>query len=130
MINEIITDFNSTLLSLANNIATVCPTSIIGTNIRDIEREIKKKENFRKFIDLFCIKVLVYKDKIDSGDEDFFMSKDYGSDLRGHGDALDHVLTLKSVWSELTQENKEIVKMNMQILCELCLQYYISIRKK
>lgn len=121
----LVTDFNNGLLSLASNVAAVCPDSIISANFKDIEKQIKKKENFCKFIDLFCIKVLQYKDQIDSGDESFFMNKDYKSDLHGQQDAtLDHVITLKSVWADLKQENKEIVMLNMQILCELSQQYF------
>lgn len=128
---ELVTDFNGVLLSLAMDIANVCPKSIIGTNIKDIERQIKKRDNFTRFIDLFCIKVLQYKSQIDSGDESFFMNKDYSSDVNDQGeDALNHVLTMKSVWTELKQENKNIVIMNMQILCELAMEYYFLITKK
>lgn len=128
---ELVTDFNGVLLSLAMDIASVCPKSIIGTNIKDIERQIKKRDNFTRFIDLFCIKVLQYKNQIDAGDESFFMNKDYSSDVTDQGeDALNHVLTMKSVWAELKQENKNIVIMNMQILCELAMEYYFLITKK
>ena len=131
MISELIIDFNNTLLSLAQNVAFVCPDSLIGTNIKDIERQIKKKENFRKFIDLFCVKVLQYKDKIDAGDETFFMNNSYENDLNDQGsDALNHVISMKSVWSKLKQDNKEIVIMNMQILCELSQQYYFAVTHK
>lgn len=131
MINDVVTDFNNTLLSLAQNVAYVCPTSLIGTNIKDIERQIKKKENFRKFIDLFCVKVLQYKDKIDEGDETFFMNNTYENDLNDQGsDALNHVISMKTVWSKLKQENKDIVIMNMQILCELAQQYFFAVTKK
>jgi len=122
---ELITDFNNVLLSLSQNIACVCPTSVIGTNIKDIEKQIKRKENFNKFIDLFCIKVLQYKSEIDSGNEDFFMNKDYKNDLHDQNeDLLDHVLSMKTIWSQLKKGNKEIVIMNMQILCELSQQYF------
>lgn len=125
MTSEIITDFNNILMSLAQNIAAVVPNSIIGTNIKDIEKQINKKDNFNKFIDLFCIKVLQYKSEIDSGNEDFFMNKDYKGDLRDQNDnLLDHVVSMKSIWCHLKKENKEIVIMNMQILCELAQQYF------
>lgn len=127
-ITQIIIDFNNTLLSLAHNIASVCPKSIIGTNVKDIDKSIRNKENFTKFIDLFCIKVLQYKKKIDEGDEEFFMEKDYKSDLSDVSDSnesyLNHVISLKSVWGLLKNENKQIVMMNMKILCELSQQYY------
>jgi len=130
-ITSLIIDFNNVLLSLASNVATVCPNSVIGTNFKDIEKQIKKRENFNKFVDLFCIKVLQYKDKINAGDETFFMNKDYKNDLQDqNADILDHVITLKSVWSQLKKENKEIVMLNMQMLCELAQQYFTIVTKR
>lgn len=125
---QTVIDFNNTLLSLAQNIASVCPSSLVGTNIREIEKAIKNKNNFTKFIDLFCIKVLQYKDKIDNGEEQFFMDKDYKNDLadieNSNESYLEHVLTMKSVWSQLKKENREIVMLNMQILCSLAQDYF------
>ena len=128
---SLITDFNNTLVSLASNVAMVCPDSMIATNLAMIKKQIAKKQNFNKFIDVFCIKVLQYKDQIDTGDESFFMNKDYKSDLQDQNiDILDHVITLKSIWTQLKKENKEIVIVNMQILCELAQQYFNIIVKK
>lgn len=124
-IYQLITDFNNTLLDLALNIANICPSSIIGTNIKDIEKTIKRKDLHSKFIDIFCVKVLKYKDEIDSGEESFFMDKDYSSDLSDQDSSLlNHVLSLKSIWKFLKKDNKEIVIMNMQILCALAQQYF------
>ena len=83
-ITLLISDFNNTLLSLASNVAMVCPNSIISANYKEIEKQINRRDNFNKFIDLFCIKVLQYKDQIDLGDESFFMNKDYKNDLIFH----------------------------------------------
>lgn len=121
---QLVIDFNSTLLSLAQNVASICPTSIIGSNIKDIEKQIKRKENFTKFIDLFCIKVLQYKDQIDSGEETFFMTKDYSKDIEGHDIGLNDIISLQSVWKEFKKENKDIVILNMQILCDLAQLYF------
>ena len=129
---QIINDFNATLLSLAQNIAGICPTSIIGNNIKDIEKQIKHKNNFTKFIDIFCIKVLQYKDQIDEGKESFFMEKDYTNDFDEEdrtADTLNIVISLKSVWKDFKQENKNIVMINMQILCDLAQMYYNHVSK-
>lgn len=126
-VNTLVTDFNNTLLGLALNIASVCPTSVIGTNITDIEKTFKNKSYFNKFIDLFCVKVLKYKTEIDNGEESFFMKKDYTSDvadLNGSGDLLSNIISLQSVWNQLTKENKDIVILNMQILCALAQEYF------
>lgn len=128
-INETVDDFNNMLLSLAINIATVCPHSIIGTNISDIKKAVKNSDNFTKFIDAFCIKALPYKNEIDAGDESFFMNKDYAGDLQdSEASAIDHVISLKSVWKDLKKENKKIVVFNMQCLCALALDYFNHVR--
>lgn len=126
MAMQIITDFNEVLLSLALNIAEVCPNSLIGVHIVDIEKTINKKANFKKFIDLFCVRVLVYKDQIDQGDENYFLKKDFQNDLKDNDDenALTHILSFKNIWKDLKHENKQIVIMNMQMLCDLAQQYF------
>jgi hypothetical protein len=126
---QTIQDFNETLLSLALNFAQVCPKSIIGSNIDIIEKIIKNinknKKNFTKFIDVFCIKVLKYKNQIDSGDDEFFMNKSYDDDLKDQNESyLNYVLSIKTVWNQLSRENKEIVKQYMQILCTLAQEYF------
>ncbi|ARF11269.1 hypothetical protein Klosneuvirus_1_126 [Klosneuvirus KNV1] len=129
-IDEIVNDFNNMLSSLILNIATVCPKSIVGTNIKDIEKHIKSPKNKVKFVDLFCVKVLQYKNEIDNGDENFFMTKDYKDDLKdSEGNLLDQVVSMKSIWKDLSKENREIVISYMQMLCELSLQYYMIVRK-
>ena len=126
-LNTIITDFNNILLTLVQNIATICPRSVLGTNIKDIEKQFKNPKNFNKFIDLFCIKILIHKDKIDTCNESFFLDdRNIKNSLNDQPSGiLDQVMSMKSVWHELKQENKEIVFMNMQILCELCQQYFV-----
>lgn len=122
---EVINDFNQTLVSLANDISAICPNSIIGNNIKDIEKTIKKKENLTKFIDIFCIKVLKYKDEIDKGNDDFFIKKDYSDDLKeDEMSQLDIVNAIKEIYIKLNKTNKEIVIQNMQILCELAQMYF------
>jgi uncharacterized FlgJ-related protein len=125
MTTQIIIDFNEVLISLALNIAEVCPNSVIGAHINDIQKIIRRKENFNKFIDMFCLKVLQYKDRIEACDESYFLEKDFKNDLDGEEvSALDHIISLKSVWKDLKQENKQIVMMSMQVLCELAQQYF------
>ena len=76
-INQTVADFNDTLVDLAMNLADICPNSLVGNNINYIKREIKNPENREKFIGVFIIKVLPYKENIDKGDENFFMNKSY-----------------------------------------------------
>lgn len=126
-ITTLVTDFNDTLLSLAKNISDICPTSIIATNLRDLERLVKNPSNKTKFIDLFCAKVLQYKDKIDEGDDSFFMKKSYDSDLDGDQSLINRVFELKHIWNDLSTENRLVVKEYMKILCALSEQYFLKV---
>jgi len=123
--NQIIDDFNDTLLSLSLSVANVCPKSIIGQNIKDIERRIKNKINYTKFIDIFCIKILMkYEKQIMNGEESFFMEKNYDDDLDDDS-YFDYIEPIKSIWNELADKNKNTIKQYMKILCQLSQQYYI-----
>lgn len=124
---ELINDFNQTLLTLAMNIAESCPNSLVGQNFKDIKKNINDKNNLTKFIDLFTTKVLQYKTQIDSGDESFFMEKDYKSDLKECNDSyLSNVISVKSIWKDLSEDNKHIVITYFQILCALSQGYFDS----
>lgn len=130
-IHTTIQDFNDMLLSLARSITKVCPNSIIGTNIREIEKMVSNTVNFKKFIELFAVKVLPYKSQIDTGDESYFMSKDYTDDVGDSSSStVNQIISLKSVWKELKPENKQIVIFNMQCLCELALDYAKHVQKQ
>jgi len=128
---EFVSDFNNILLDFTLNIAHICPNSLIGKNVSFVEKHINqlnnpKSNNYTKLIDLFVEKVLVYKDKIDAGDEDFFLKKEYDNDLNGQSDLIGKVFEFKSIWRTLTQENKDCVIQYMQILCKLAQNYFMK----
>ena len=126
MANSIIDDFNNLLLDLVRNIADICPSSIIGANVKDIERELKNDANRNKFIDIFVAKVLQYKSEIDNGDENFFLNKTYENEFGSNG-MLSRVFEFKSIWTKLNNTNKALVKQYMQLLCELAQNYFIEV---
>jgi hypothetical protein len=121
-INQIVNDFNSTLLDLVQNISDVCPDTIIADNKTIIKNTLLKGKNKRKAIDTFVAKVLIYKPQIDSGNEDFFLNKSYDSDLKGvdtGNNISGKIFEFKSIWKNLKRENKDFVIQYMQILCLL-----------
>lgn len=118
---QIINDFITTFTSLIQNIASVCPTSVVGNNEKWIISYLKN--NQVKILEVFCIKVLPYKQYIDDGEDKFFTDKDYSSDMDGDNNKMSIVNLLKDVWETLSVQNQSIVMMHMQILCELSLSY-------
>ncbi len=124
-LEQTVKDFNELLLDLIYNIADVCPDSVVGIHRKTIEREIKKPDNKTKFIELFVGKILQYKERIDSGDETFFMHKTYDHDISN--DFIHQVFEFKTIWTKFKKENKELVVQYMQLLCELAQKYFTAI---
>lgn len=114
-INQIVVDFNNTLLTLLVNVANICPNSIVGNNLKEIQREFKKQSNFFKFIDFFCLNILKYKDNF----EMFFNTNN-----NNNTNKIEEILKLKSIWPQLTKENQNNVILYMNILCELSQIYF------
>ena len=132
-IDQIVADFNTTLKDLALNIANVCPTSLIGSNIRLIQNAIDNPKNKTKFIDIFVQRVLIYKSQIDNGEEDFFLGKSYQDIIDRQTtnddkkDILERIFEFKELWKTLNKMNKNIVIQYMQLLSMLAEQYFIII---
>ncbi|AYV82175.1 MAG: hypothetical protein Homavirus13_4 [Homavirus sp.] len=124
-VNQIVVEFNSVFLDFIRNIAVVCPNSIVGRNMIDIEKSFKNMPKKNSFIDAFVAKVLPYKSQIDEGNEDFFIKKDYSSDLDGNESWGSKVFEFKNIWSQFKKENKTIVIQYMQALCELAQEYFL-----
>lgn len=114
-------DFNIMIIDLATQIANVCPTSIIGTNLNVLKNLVKTKPE--TIIDIFVQKVLKYKPQIDDGDESFFMNNSFSSETDGADDKVAKVFEFKNIWKQLNNQNKDIVKQYMKYLCQLALAY-------
>jgi hypothetical protein len=125
-LQQIIIDFNITLLDLLENIAYVCPDSSIGKKITIIRGAFKIAKSKTKFIDTFVEKVLIYKNKIDSGDDTFFLKNDIGK--QEEKDTIDIIVELKGVWCKITEEDKKIIKECMKTLCVMAQQYFIIVQ--
>lgn len=121
MTSETVTNFNNMLFDLASQIAMICPTSIIATNIDIVKRLIKREP--KKIIDIFVMYILKYKKQIDSGDDAFFINNKFTSEIGDDNSLLDKVFEFKTLWTQLNQDNRDIVKQYMQYLCQLALAY-------
>ena len=124
-IEQIVSDFNCTVQDFATNLAEICPETIIGQNIKHFNKLINLKNNRYKFIEIFISKILQYKDKIDKGDESFFINKQYDTDLDNDKSLINKVFEFQNIWQKLSTKNKEFVIQYMQILCELAQNYFL-----
>jgi hypothetical protein len=125
--SDTIFDFNNMVLELASQIAILCPTSIIANNIDILQQLIKK--NPKSIIDIFVMYVLKYKPLIDSGDDEFFLNNTFERELSVVGnnindnDLVKKAFEFKTIWKQLNQQNRDVVKQYMQFLCQLSLTY-------
>lgn len=130
-LDNIVTEFNNTLTDFAKNIASIFPSSLIGNNISLITSILNSKEpnEKHKIIHTFIVKVLPYKNKIDEGDESFFLNKSFNDDTKDSS-ILDSVFEIKSLWTKLNDNNKKYVVQYMQLLCEISQEYYVCHSKE
>lgn len=121
--NNIRDTFNELLLSFAEQLAKACPNSIISNNIGYIKNIIDNNPN--SMIELFVVHVLPDKEKIDSGDDDYFIGKSYSEIIGNDSVVMTNAFEFKKIWGKLTEDNKAVVKGFMQILAEQALEYFI-----
>lgn len=127
-IDQLIDDFNSTLTDLIDNIASVCPDNIISDNRTIIKKMLSRQDTRTKVIDTFVAKVLIYKPKIDEGNEEFFLGKSYDDDLQDVQDGTNlsgKIFEFKNIWKKLSIDNKSFVIQYMQLLCILAQNYFL-----
>lgn len=143
-LNELTDEFNNVLMDLIRNVAKVCPSSIIANNISSIEKIYQNinnedsvdlsgllHENDAKawdvipknaLINTFVIHILQYKDKIESGDESFFLGDTCYKGI--NNTYMKKIFYFKDLWKSLKTENKEIVKDYMKYLCDIAQEYF------
>lgn len=127
MSSTTVTEFNNMLIDLASQLAVLCPSSIIANNIDVLTHIVKKKP--KVVIDAFVLYVLKYKQRIDAGDEDFFLNNSFDSEISdvekrtNENDLVKKAFEFKAIWKQLSQQNRDIVKQYMQYMCQLALTY-------
>ena len=125
--DDIVRDFNTLFTQMVDDISKIAPTSVIGANKKEILDAIKIKPKF--VIDIFCLKVLKYKSKIENDDEyeSFFLGKKYDDDVHdvSHDNIMDHIFELKNIWSSLNNNNKIVIRTCIIYLCEIAQNYFL-----
>lgn len=129
-INNLVNEFNDVMIDFVENIATVCPQSIIADNlkyIRTIYKDIinNKNEDYPKecFITLFMKYVLPHQIEIRNGDDSYFLTDHCYKNIKNN-DYMSKIFHFKDLWKSLKQENKDIVIDYMVILCDISQEYF------
>ena len=124
--DQLVKDFTSTSMDLVSNVTKIAPKSTVGKNYSTIKGILKDHDNQQKAIEMFVAKVLIYKEQIMKGDDEFFLNKSYNEDLDEY-EMTDSVFEFKDIWKELNKKNKSMIKKYMQLLCMLGEEYFLLI---
>jgi hypothetical protein len=123
-LKELITEFNNTAISLAEQLSTICPNTVISNNVSNLKMLIG--HDSEKLIELFTLYVLPDKAEIDSGNADYFMGKIKKEKKTDENEALiKDAFEFKHIWNKLDDMNKTFVIQYMQCLCYYAQQYFL-----
>lgn len=121
----LITDFNSTIIDLAEQLSVVVPNSSISNNRGYIKSLIRSKP--KQLIELFVQYVLPEKPKIDGDDDSYFIDRDYSRETGSDGTTLNYVFEFKTIWKELSQTNRNVIRQYMRLLCHYAQEYFVIV---
>lgn len=126
-IDQTVDDFNTALLDMVQFVAKVCPTTVVGRHISQVETLFADPKNRLKFIDTFVLHVLQYKDQIDRGDEEFFLQHSFDNHTKDSDD-IASIFTFKDTWKGLSKNSKSRLTTYFQILAQLSEDYFMMKR--
>lgn len=138
---KIVSEFNEAFETVVCEIADIRPNSPLAMNL-NIIKSIIGEDNTKHYIDdynnyknarpntliidYFVLYVLEFKDKIDAGDESFFLNNNTFNEKVNEINKtnFDVIGVIKNEWSELNNENRQIVFDFLRYLCNLALDYF------
>ena len=116
-------EFNSNLLTLMKEISLLFPNNTKIPFYADMLKTKLIPVDPNKPIEQFIMYALPHKDKIYSGDEDFFVNHDYKKESNSSSVDLSDILQFKEKWNILTRNNKDVIIQYMQLLCSYGEEY-------
>jgi hypothetical protein len=117
---QVLTTFNNHFLEFVNDIQQVFPNDVDISTIHNAFTKMRKA-NPKLIMMTFKEHVLEpYRKEIETGDIEFFISKDYRQDVGNNNMILEKIDCLRGPIREMnTEEQKKVVKY-LQNLCKLC----------
>lgn len=119
--------FNNHLLEFIDDVITVFPENLdLKTGKTFIEG--LKKVNPRQIINIWQTSIVIpYQKEIESGDQSFFLNKDYTNDLpQDGGKALKMLENMRSLLKLTSNKNKEKAMKYVQNLSKISKLYYVN----
>ena len=126
-ISNIIKDFNELIEKFMLRLARIDSNSVIANNMSYITTLMKQTP--KKLIEIFVVYILADKDKIDKGDDEYFLNKTYYQESNGEKGMLSKVFELKKIWLKIGADDKKIIIKYMQLLCRYAEEYFFLIHQ-
>lgn len=127
--DEIVDNFNDTLLDMLKEVASIAPNTQVGRNIDAIEDTFKKLKfpNKRKFIDNFVLKVLKYQDEIEAEEEEYFFNELEKKEVKNDNDVKSvDIGELVHIWKKFKADDKKTIFAYLKVLCNYCNDYLLA----
>lgn len=127
--DELIKNFNDIALQMLGELKKIMPHSILLQNADLLKAFTQNESNKTVIIDGFVVHVLKYKDQIDSNDENFFLAHDFNDEVQNskNSSIVKIINEVKSMWKELSDENKQSIFGYLQVLCFYSQEYFIEL---
>lgn len=123
-IQEITQEFNATFIDMITQISEKISDDTIDSTICSTLKIIINNHP-QKIIEIFIIHVLPHKNKIESGDENYFLVDDtIDNKYRDDKLIIDKILTFKKLWIKLNENDKKIIIKYLTILCYYATHYF------
>ena len=124
-LQSIVIDFNNTLQELMDQLYVATHDNELEINKELIRKAITANKTL--LIQQYCIHILQFKDLIYNRDEkviDRLNVNDINRKEGGDEETLDKILKLKTMWSYLSEDNKECVFDYLEILTDKATNYF------
>lgn len=115
-------NFNNYSVILSVFLVNIAPNSSFRIYKPYIEH--LASENSNKIIDTFILSVLKYENEIMNENESFFIGNSFDNDLDYDDEKRLKVFEFKSIWTSLSDENKDVIKSYMKLLCRIARKYF------
>lgn len=117
---QVLSTFNNHFLEFVNDIQQVFPNDVDISTIHNAFTKMRKA-NPKLIMMTFKEHVLEpYRKEIETGDIEFFISKDYRQDVGNNNMILEKIDCLRGPISEMNTEEQQKVVKYLQNLCKLC----------
>lgn len=110
--------FNTQLENFVNYLEQTFPNEM-SIKTYHTSMNLLKRINPRKILEVFTNYIYIYKDQINDNNSDFFMKKDYSTELQNNKDSMLQAIKFKDLWQTAIPDQQNQIFRYFQLLCLL-----------